>query len=246
MGNKESTNSKAGAGDRSNNKVKKGKKEVQDKIDRERYGAGVAYGSGGNMRWGDRVNKVEMFGGKASKYTNQYLESIGEAKKGNPYYDHKGNITGYSYFLTSKGNQMKYGKSNSAMGSGDKSGIMTSIPISQRMHDSQMKAQALMVGGLSLLAGPIGGTIMRASAADSARKIGSKGYQQYQKSFKANMNRDMSSFVQNNTSTANKAMGETTQVTSNKKKNKSTTKSTSKFFAGMGMDESSNKRKFYS
>ena len=32
MGNKESTNSKAGAGDRSNNKVKKGKKEVQDKL----------------------------------------------------------------------------------------------------------------------------------------------------------------------------------------------------------------------
>ena len=207
MGNKESTNSKAGAGDRSNNKVKKGKKEVQDKIDRERYGVGVAYGSGGNMRWGDRVNKLEMFGGKASKYTNQYLESIGEAKKGNPYYDHKGNITGYSYLLTSKGNQMKYGKSNSAMGSGDKSGIMTSIPISQRMHDSQMKTQALMVGGLSLLAGPIGGTIMRASAADSFNKIGSKGYQKYQKSFKANMNRDMSSFVQNNTSRANKAMG---------------------------------------
>tara|TARA_R110002096_G_scaffold198133_1_gene381815 strand:- start:672 stop:1436 length:765 start_codon:yes stop_codon:yes gene_type:complete len=254
MGNKESISSNAQSGRRGGNprqvrkrvaakvqqeKVKKGKKEIQDKIDRERYGAGVAYGSGKISK--DKINKVEMFGGKASKYTNQYLESIGEAKKGRQYADGS-----YSYLLTSKGKQMKYGKSNSAMGSGDKSGIMTSIPISQRMHDSQMKAQALMVGGLSLLAGPIGGTIMRASAADSFNKIGSKGYQKYQKSFKANMNKDMSSSVQNNTSTANKAMGETTQVTSNKKKNKSTTKSTSKFFAGMGMDESSNKRTFYS
>ena len=67
MGNKNSTNSRAGSGDRSNNKAQEGRKEVQSKIDRERYGAGVAYGSGKITK--ERVNKTEMYGGKASKYT---------------------------------------------------------------------------------------------------------------------------------------------------------------------------------
>ena len=53
-----------------------------------------------------------MYGGVASQATNEYLVSIGEAKRGNPYYDNKGNITGYSYNLTGKGHELKYGSYN--------------------------------------------------------------------------------------------------------------------------------------
>ena len=48
-----------------------------------------------------------MYGEEASKATNEYLVSIGEAKKSK----------NGSYFLTSKGRKMKYGDSN-VMGSG--------------------------------------------------------------------------------------------------------------------------------
>jgi hypothetical protein len=165
--------------------TKKAQKEIQSKIDRERYGAGKAYGAGKISK--ERIKKTEMYGGKASKMTNEYLVSIGEAKKGNPYYDHKGNITGYSYFLTSKGQEMKYGKSGSAMGSGDPTGIMTGIPISQAMHDRQKNIQAISLGALSLGAGLGGGTLMRMAAADAWKEKGQTGYQNYLNKFYGNM-----------------------------------------------------------
>lgn len=101
---------------------------------------------------GGKKDVGEMYGGKASQMTNEYLVSIGEAKRGNPYYDHKGKITGYSYMLTSTGREMKYGKSQGAMGSGDPTGIMTGTPISQQMYESQKQVQSLMkLGPMGLL-----------------------------------------------------------------------------------------------
>ena len=133
--------------------LKAGKKEIQSKIDRERYGAGVAYGSGKISK--DKITDVEMFGGKASQYTNQYLERIGEAKKGSQNPDGS-----WNYNLTSKGWKMKYGsytpgqiQTGSAMGTGDPRGIMTgAMPISQAMWQSQKNMQRIMkLGPLGLL-----------------------------------------------------------------------------------------------
>ena len=78
-------------------------------------------------------------------------------------------------------------------------------------------------------------------------------YGDYQKSFNAKFDplnantfsASNNSNKQNNTETANLAMGETTQVSSNKKSKSKTTKNTSKYFAGMGVDESTKKRTFY-
>ena len=128
--------------------LKAGKKEIQSKIDRERYGAGVAYGSGKISK--DKITDVEMFGGKASQYTNEYLVSIGEAKR----------TGGGGYNLTAKGWKMKYGsytpgqiQTGSAMGTGDPKGIMTgAMPISEAMWQSQKNMQRMLkLGPLGLL-----------------------------------------------------------------------------------------------
>jgi len=133
------------------------------------------------------------------------------------------------------------------MGTAGKGGIMNQIPISEKMFESQKKTKAIMLGGLSVFAGPVVGTIMRMGAGDAFNAK----YSDYQKSFQAktdpyNANTFSASNKQNNTETANLAMGETTQITSNKKNKSKTTKSTSKYFAGTGQDESNQKRTFYS
>lgn len=130
-----------------------------------------------------------FYGQEASAATNEYLESIGEAKKGKQYSDGS-----WSYILTSKGKEMKYGKSDSAMGSGDPTGIMTSTAISQPMHKRQKQIQALTLGGLSL-AMPIGaGTLMRMSAADAWKDRGQTGYNQYLGKFYSNVSGTTSSY----------------------------------------------------
>ena len=180
--------------------------------------------------------KNQMYGGQVSKATNDYLVSIGEAKK----------TGGGGYMLTSKGWKMKYGsytagqtQTGSAMGSGQ-GGVMGNIPISEKMFERQNKIKALMLGGLSLMAGPIVGTPMRMAAADS---LNAK-YGDYKKSFTANlaMGNTQPTASKENIETANLGFGTTeTEVASNKKKSK-TTKKTSKYFAGQGSDESTNTR----
>ena len=149
--------------------------------------------------------------------------------------------------LTSKGWKIKYGSYNaggpqegSAMGSGG-AGVMGQIPISEKMFLSQQKTKALMLGGLSLMAPPLAGQVMRIGAADALNKT----YSGYRKTFEANkaMGSVQSPKIEN-TDVANLAMGET-ETSYNSKKSK-TTKKTSKFFAGMGVDESTRKRTFYS
>jgi len=134
-----------------------------------------------NLKGKDR----DFYGKEASQATNEYLVNIGAAKEGNPYFDDKGNITGYSYHLTSKGKKMKYGIGGGAMGSGDPTGIMSSTPISAKMHERQKTIQAIALGSLSLaLPTPsIGGFVMRASAADALKDKGQKGYNKYMKKF---------------------------------------------------------------
>ena len=117
---------------------------------------------------------MDFYGQEASAATNEYLESIGEAQKGKQYADGS-----WSYILTSKGKELKYGKSSGAMGSGDKSGIMGSIPISQPMHKSQQKLQGILMGGLSLALPGVAGTAMRGMALSSFSKMGREGYSDY-------------------------------------------------------------------
>ena len=108
----------------------------------------------------------KFFGKEASQATNEYLESIGEAKKGSHFIQEGGNFIrvskseyarrtsagekgSISYMLTSKGKEMKYGKSEGAMGSGDPSGIMSSTQISKPMCESQQKGLGLTLFALS-------------------------------------------------------------------------------------------------
>jgi hypothetical protein len=127
----------------------------------------------------------DFYGKEASQATNEYLVSIGAAKQGNPYFDDKGNITGYSYVLTSKGKEMKYGKSGGAMGSGDPTGIMSSTAISQPMHKRQQKIQAMTLAALSfapIIPKPVS-SLMRMGAVDAFSKMGQRGYNEYMKKF---------------------------------------------------------------
>ena len=229
------SNSNAGAGDRSNNPTKKATKAVkkavsfsQTKHPTEGIVDSYTFKNG---------KKNQMYGGQVSQATNDYLVSIGEAKK----------TGGGGYMLTSKGWKIKYGSYNAGgpqsgmnMGTGG-AGVMNKIPISEKMFQSQQKTKALLVGGLSVFGGPVVGSIMRMGAADSLNKT----YGDYRKSFTANKGMgSVQSPTIENTDVANLAIGET-ETNYNSKKSK-TTKKTSKFFAGMGVDESTKKRTFYS
>ena len=228
MGNKQSTRDKAERNERQSD-AQQSSNQIQKKIKKE---------------------KKDMYGGFASKEANKFIKNQ-PASKG--YYmttkDGKKILDSNQMpILTSRGYKLKYGNSG-AMGIGEKS-IMGSVPISEKMFEQQRKIKMTMLGGLSVLAGPIGGTIMRAGAADA---YNSK-YSDYQKSFKANMSsgKDFASHVNNQTNvwgqpteTANLAMGDTTEVASNNKKKSKTTKSTTKFFTGTGTEESTKKRAFY-
>tara|TARA_R100000458_G_scaffold38004_1_gene35492 strand:- start:130 stop:906 length:777 start_codon:yes stop_codon:yes gene_type:complete len=144
-----------------------GKKFVAEKL-------GLGLGNKANQLKG---KDQKFYGSEASAATNEYLVSIGEAKKGNPYYDHKGNITGYSYILTAKGKEMKYGKSGSAMGSGDPTGIMTSTKISPEMWEQQNKIQAAILGVLSFAAPMGAGQLLRMAATKKLKDSPYSGYE---------------------------------------------------------------------
>ena len=247
MGDKKSTNTKAGAGDRSNNQTNKATEAVKKAVGfTEKKSGPFDYLQKGKTTDSFTIKdgKInEMYGGQVSMETNKYLEDIGEAKKGSQNPDGS-----YNYLLTSKGWKMKYGsytagqtQTGSAMGSGQ-GGVMGNIPISKKMFERQNKIKAVMLGGLSLIAGPIVGTPMRMAAADA---LNAK-YGDYRKSFTANlaMGNTQSTASKENTETANLGFGTTeTEVVNNKKSKKS--KDTTKYFAGIGQDESTMKRTFY-
>ena len=126
----------------------------------------------------------QMYGGAVSTAVNEKLVDMNLMKVGN-YFEQQGGefirlskeeytkkkkagatnlSTSYHGGTTAK--EIKYGKSNQAMGSGDPSGAMTSTPISQKMLQKQNKIKGALVGALSL-AVPVGGNIMRLDAAKS-------------------------------------------------------------------------------
>ena len=136
------------------------------------------------------TKKADFYGGEASKATNEYLVSIGEAKK---------NPSG-SYTLTSKGWKMKYGsytpgqaQTGAAMGTGNPAGIMTSTPISQPMWKQQQKTKAILLGGLSLTTSGFTAMGMRTAAFDAINKSGQAGYSKYLSKFYTSQGKDVSS-----------------------------------------------------
>tara|TARA_R100000951_G_scaffold38974_2_gene32898 strand:+ start:1726 stop:2523 length:798 start_codon:yes stop_codon:yes gene_type:complete len=230
MGSKKSTrsNSNAGAGDRSNKKVEQGVAFVKKKIgfnQTKHPTEGIVDSYALKSKKGGKG----MYGSEASDSTNNYLVSIGEAKVGN-YFKQVGGehirlsksegeklyksgdaSVSRSYMLTSKGREMKYGKSGGAMGSGDKSGIMGSVPISEQMFESQKKFKTIVVGALSLAVPGIGGSLMRSAAYDASKST----YGNYRSRFNENMSdpnfasSNQASSVQSSSdlSASNKAMG---------------------------------------
>jgi hypothetical protein len=180
-----------------------------------------------------------MYGSEVSQATNEYLASIGEAKRGRKLDDGT-----YGYMLTSKGKEMKYGKSGGAMGSGDPSGMMTSIPISEAMFQKQKNIQTLALAGMSL-AMPMGlAQGMRAVAADTFQRPYSDYLSTFYKGQSGEANfAKAEGFANQGQNTANLAMGDT--FVAGEKKSKKLTKDTTKYFAGSYADESKKKRKFF-
>jgi len=161
----------------------------------------VALSLQGKDRW--------MYGQEASKFTNEALEKRGLAKVSS-YFQQVGGETiriskeqyaslekkgakglHKSYNIKPGARNIKYGNKNQAMGSGDSSGVLTSIPISHKMLQSQNKLKGLAVGALSLAVPGIGGTVMRLDAAKSLKDAATPGkaYKEYTEQFDAKMNK---------------------------------------------------------
>jgi len=130
-----------------------------------------------------KSNKL-FYGQEASKFTNDEM-----VKRGLLSYNEK--TGGYSNVVDGKiisnANAIKYGSSNGAMGSGDPTGAMTSIPISSDMLQKQNKIKGLTTAALSLAVPGIGGTVMRASATKNLADAAQPGlaYNDYSQKFDA-------------------------------------------------------------
>ena len=138
---------------------------------------------------------IDFYGEEADQYTMDFIKSqpassglYAVTSSGVMITDSSGNP-----ILTSKGSELKRGKSSGAMGSGDRSGIMTSIPISQPMHKSQQKLQGLIMGGLSFAMPGLAGTAMRGVALSHFDKMGRRGYSDYLTKFYSGLSSGSSS-----------------------------------------------------
>jgi len=80
--------------------------------------------------------------------------------------------------LTSKGKQLMKGKSDGAMGSGDPSGIMSSIAISKPMFKSQQKLQQMIGLGMAAIGVPLAGSMIYQSGKASYNKYIDSFYNQ--------------------------------------------------------------------
>jgi len=147
--------------------VAEGKHYVQSRIDAQRYGAGVAYGEGKISE--KKLKSTEMFGEEASKYTNEYLEQAG-VKKGSALWK-----------------ELKYGISGGAMGSGDPTGVLSSIPISESMLKAQNKIKTAIQGAIGLMVPQPMSTIAKLGMAESSADLlqPGKAHADYTKKFEA-------------------------------------------------------------
>tara|TARA_R110000744_G_scaffold226215_1_gene344590 strand:- start:4161 stop:4991 length:831 start_codon:yes stop_codon:yes gene_type:complete len=182
VGTNKGTNQRAGSGDRSNRVTTEGVKSVKKAINLTEKKAGpMDYLQKGKTTGfyavtNGRTN--DMYGGAASKATDDYLVSQGKVKVGNYFKKVGGEFIkiskkegeklyakgdpsiSRSTIGDTKSKELKYGKSNTAMGSGDPTGIMTSTQISQPMFESQKKMQGLVMGAMALGGIPLAGSML--------------------------------------------------------------------------------------
>ena len=133
----------------------------------------------------------KFYGKEASAATNEELVKKGILKRGSQNPDGSWNyqqVSGSGYGASDI-QSIKYGKSGGAMGSGDPTGAMSSIPISKEMLQQQNKIKAVTTGVLSLAmpTGSIGGFALRSAAGDAVTALQNpqKSYNIYQKKFTA-------------------------------------------------------------
>ena len=115
-----------------------------------------------------------MYGEEASALTNKYLKQYtGTYGKGG--------------FKTQKGQDLTYGESRGAMGTGDPTGVMSSIPLSSKMLQTQNKIKGYTTALLSLAVPAPLGTVMRVGAAQNLVDAAQPGaaYTDYTKKFQA-------------------------------------------------------------
>ena len=155
-----------------------------------------------NLKGKDR----DFYGKEASKAADDYLVKTGKVKVGNYFKQVGGNFIridklegerlyasgdpsiSRSTIGTKTTDAMKYGMTSGAMGSGDPTGIMSSTPISAKMHETQKTFQAIALGAMSLAfptggMGSVAGFITRSAAGDALKNRGQKGYNEYMKTF---------------------------------------------------------------
>ena len=155
-----------------------------------------------NLKGKDR----DFYGKEASKAADDYLVKTKQVQVGSYFKQVGGNFirigkaegeklykTGdpsisRSTIGTKKSESMKYGMTGGAMGSGDPTGIMSSTPISAKMHERQKTILAIALGAMSVAfptggMGSVAGFITRSAAADALKNRGQKGYNEYMKKF---------------------------------------------------------------
>jgi hypothetical protein len=205
-----------------------------------------------------------MYGQEVSKATDDYLIGLGSdvAKVGSYFRQEGGKFIRISQaegeklyakgdpsisrsaFLTAKGKEMKYGKSGGAVGSGDPSGIITSIPISEAMFMQQKKIQAVALAGMSLGMPMVLGQGMRAVAAHTLQKPYSNYLSKFYKGQSGEANfAKAEGFANQGQDTANLAMGDTSLP--KEKQSTKFTKKTTKYFAASYVDPKAKKRKMF-
>ena len=263
MGTNKGTNSKAGAGDRSNNQSNKGTKAVKKAIGFTEKKAGpFDYLQKGKTTGTYAVTNGktnEMYGGAASKATDDYLVSQGKVKVGNYFKKVGGNFVriskeegeklyakgdpsiSRSTIGNTKSQELKYGQSNSAMGSGDPTGIMTSIQISEPMFQSQKKVQNIALGAMAIMGVPLAGT------AFAYNNRPSNSYDNYLKKFYSTMSSSGIQSSQKTNQTTDNVVSNQDQVVDQTTQEKDivTTSKFKKKKAGQGDDQLASARSLF-
>jgi hypothetical protein len=117
----------------------------------------------------DKQSGTGFYGEKASAATNEYLELAGVEKHSKLW------------------NELKYGISGGAMGSGDPTGVLSSIPISESMLKAQNKIKTVVQGAIGLMVPQPMSTIAKLGMAESSADLlqPGKAHADYTKKFEA-------------------------------------------------------------
>ena len=117
----------------------------------------------------DKQSGTGFYGEKASAATNEYLELAGVEKHSKLW------------------NELKYGISGGAMGSGDPTGVLSSIPISESMLKTQNKIKTVVQGAIGLMVPQPMSTIAKLGMAESSADLlqPGKAHADYTKKFEA-------------------------------------------------------------